>query len=75
MHEFELQPGELIHIGGIPYEHVGNGMLRGGTDPAYARNSRDEGRYPIKGPGADDASSDMPKYAQIGGAPAEKWGG
>ncbi len=37
MYKFELKDGELIHIGGIPYRHVGDGVVEGGTDPKLAR--------------------------------------
>lgn len=42
MFKFELLEGELIHIGGIPYCHLGNGIVEGGTDPELARKPLEE---------------------------------
>lgn len=40
-YEFELKPGEIIHIGGIPYEVMPSGKLGGANDPKWARDLRD----------------------------------
>lgn len=36
-YRFSLNDAEVIHINGIPYRHVGNGVCEGGTDPEFAR--------------------------------------
>ena len=41
MFEFELKEGEIIHICGIPYKHVGSGRVCGGTNPDIARENFD----------------------------------
>lgn len=38
-YEFPIEIGEIVHINGIPYEHLGDGKLGGGTDPEYARKT------------------------------------
>ena len=32
---FPLPKDALIHIGGIPYRHLGGGLVAGGTSPEY----------------------------------------
>ena len=48
MHVFDLNPGELVHIGGIPFVVTEDGRLAGANDPKWARSIRDG--VPYAGP-------------------------
>lgn len=42
LYRFNIRQDEIVKIFGIPYRHVGDGTLEGGTDPEWARTQRDK---------------------------------
>lgn len=62
---FDLPPGTLLHLGGIPYKYLGDGKVAGGTSPDYVH---DAGRiFPNIGidplPSDDEADHTGSRYA------------
>lgn len=48
-HGRQLEPGEVVHIGGVPYEHLGGGLV--GTNTPNARDRGDELHVRVETPG------------------------